>query len=546
VTNLKIQTYPDEGTAGDTVVAYVRVSSDAQAEHGVSLDAQEAELRRAIARDLPRTDIVVLRDEGFSAWGNKTRPAFAEMLDLIEGGRLSAIYAHAQDRLSRKAGEWHVLLNLCRENGVRLFTLDGGEVGFSADDDLIAGVKALLAERESAAKSHRVRSSIAHLREQGLWRGGPPPLGYRRGADRILVKTTEAPHIADAFCLFDEGELGVRAVSRFLTERIGCEVSRHQAHYILRNPTYAGKIAVGVTQGRGRPRERVIEGLHKPIVTVEVFDSVQRRLDESAAADARHSVRNTFGRVARCGICKSALRFKRTRTNGQERTYYQCEKRGCVTNSAPTESFEATVVFALAGVRYTLEERLEDETWEVAFPNTHELVAARRELNDVDAAISRVVALVASGDLRESDAREALNGKYAEQAHLRPLVASLEAGGISRREALEALRDELRGLDRYAHARDRIAGISAIPFWMYGTREKRQAFINRVVDRIELFPADPTRPLDARCDYRLAHLWVSFRAGIHLPLKLLPARRDQVHSPALRELGFGRTADLVW
>ncbi len=67
-------------TATDRAVLYVRVSTDEQARHGVSLEAQEERLR-AYCTMRGFEVAATIRDEGVSAYKHlHTRPGGAELL----------------------------------------------------------------------------------------------------------------------------------------------------------------------------------------------------------------------------------------------------------------------------------------------------------------------------------------------------------------------------------------------------------------------------------------------------------------------------------
>ena len=84
---------------GTPVVAYLPVSTDGQADAGVSLEAQRAKVNAyAQLYDLDLVEIVV--DGGISA---KTldRPGLQRALDLLEAGKASGLLVAKLDRLTR-------------------------------------------------------------------------------------------------------------------------------------------------------------------------------------------------------------------------------------------------------------------------------------------------------------------------------------------------------------------------------------------------------------------------------------------------------------
>src|SRR5438132_14410555 len=85
----------------EAAVAYVRVSTTEQAQHGVSLDAQEERIR-AYCKMAGLDMVAVIREEGVS--GSKalaTRPGGQEVMSLVQSGVAHHVVALKLDRLFR-------------------------------------------------------------------------------------------------------------------------------------------------------------------------------------------------------------------------------------------------------------------------------------------------------------------------------------------------------------------------------------------------------------------------------------------------------------
>ena len=80
-------------------VGYVRVSTDKQADQGVSLDAQAEKIRAmALVHDRELVEIIV--DSGESAKSLK-RPGMAKLLAVVDAGKVQAVIIAKLDRLTR-------------------------------------------------------------------------------------------------------------------------------------------------------------------------------------------------------------------------------------------------------------------------------------------------------------------------------------------------------------------------------------------------------------------------------------------------------------
>ena len=86
-------------TTTTKAIGYIRVSTDRQADHGVSLEAQKAKLTAyAALYDLELVEVIV--DPGASAKTLK-RPGLQRALQLLRQGQATALLVAKLDRLTR-------------------------------------------------------------------------------------------------------------------------------------------------------------------------------------------------------------------------------------------------------------------------------------------------------------------------------------------------------------------------------------------------------------------------------------------------------------
>lgn len=89
-------------------IGYIRVSTDDQADHGASLEAQRTALRAEADRRGASLDI--LADEGASG-KTMNRPALQDALARLDAGQADALMAVRLDRLSRSVADFAGLLD---------------------------------------------------------------------------------------------------------------------------------------------------------------------------------------------------------------------------------------------------------------------------------------------------------------------------------------------------------------------------------------------------------------------------------------------------
>jgi len=102
-------------------IDYVRVSTDRQAEQGVSLEAQEAKIRAmATVQGADLLDIIV--DGGESA-KTLNRPGLQRLLDLINAGTVESLILAKLDRLTRSVKDLCGLLERFGKRKVALVSV---------------------------------------------------------------------------------------------------------------------------------------------------------------------------------------------------------------------------------------------------------------------------------------------------------------------------------------------------------------------------------------------------------------------------------------
>jgi len=163
--------------------AYLRVSTDKQAEHGVSLDAQRAKVE-AYASLYDLELVAVLVDAGVSA-KSLDRPALSEALGLLDSGEAEALLVVKLDRLTRSVKDLGTLVEryFARPNGPALMSVSEQIDTRSAAGRLVLNVLASVAQWEREATGERTSAALAHKRARGEYTGGRVPYGFRVGAD---------------------------------------------------------------------------------------------------------------------------------------------------------------------------------------------------------------------------------------------------------------------------------------------------------------------------------------------------------------------------
>jgi DNA invertase Pin-like site-specific DNA recombinase len=211
------------------VVAYLRVSTDRQAEEGFGLEVQEGQVRRWCDTHGHRL-IAVYRDEGISGVKDTAdRPGLAKALTALEGSAEIFIVARL-DRLARALTDQAAVLPLaCPPHG-RVVAVDAGEIAPDDPDDpmrtAMRQMMGVFAQLDRAMVVARMRAGRRQKEAKGGYAGrGSPRLGQRSEAGELVADETEQATIARLVELADAGwslrQIGAQLEGEGLTPKRG-------------------------------------------------------------------------------------------------------------------------------------------------------------------------------------------------------------------------------------------------------------------------------------------------------------------------------------
>lgn len=195
-------------------IGYIRVSTDKQADKGVSLDAQREKLEAyAKLYDLDLVDVIV--DAGESA-KTLNRPGLERALSML-GNEADALLVVKLDRLTRSVADLGALLETHFKNAALLSVSEQIDTRTAAGR-LVLNVLASVSQWEREAIGERTSAAMRHKQAQGQYIGGKVPYGYTLEAGE-LVKHENEQKVIQCVRELRESGLSYRAIVSELQSR---------------------------------------------------------------------------------------------------------------------------------------------------------------------------------------------------------------------------------------------------------------------------------------------------------------------------------------
>jgi len=304
----------------EKVALYVRVSTEEQANEGVSIDAQLAALRTyAKLNNWLVTDEYV--DAGYTG-GNDERPALQRLLLDAKAHKFDMVAVAKLDRFYRNL---RLLLNTIHEFdelGINFIATQENLNTSTTMGRFSLQIMGVIAEWERGRIAERIKEAQTQLVEAGNWKTGRTPYGYRWLAKekRWEVIEDEAKVVQYIYHLYNEERLGIEKIVLRLNYE-GYKTRRSvlwgysPVHSILTHPTYEGMHSLG---------------LQMPAIVDEGTWQLAQRNREQARSIKKEVKDWLLQGIAVCGLCGHILHCRQAKPNKPR--YYVCMGRDKITH----------------------------------------------------------------------------------------------------------------------------------------------------------------------------------------------------------------------
>jgi len=304
---------------------YVRVSTDEQAKEGYSIRAQIDKLKNYI--EIKDWGLYkVYADEGISGKNISDRPAINELISDIKSGKVNNVLVYKIDRLTRSTKDLIELTELFNNVKCGFNSLMESIDTQTASGRMFLKIIGIFAEFERENTIERVKLACEKKVKEGFTLAGSTmSYGYNRenGEKIQTINHEEAKIVREVYSMYLDGNMSYAGIARNLNHR-GIKPKRGDAWHhasirgMLTNATYIGKVRYALDD---EERYFEAEGKHEPIISEEIFYSVQKKIGNiKRVAYTKRPKDDSFF----CGVLYCAECGARMQTNGE----YKKNKEG--------------------------------------------------------------------------------------------------------------------------------------------------------------------------------------------------------------------------
>lgn len=284
----------------------------------------------------------VIKEYADNGWSGilDSRPAFNEMIVDILRKRVNMIIVKDLSRLTRDKNKTGYYTEIFfPDNDVRFISvndyIDSGE-RYEIDDTIM--LRGIVNQSYLQDISKKIKSVIKDMKEQGKYVQNGAPYGYKKSEDdkyKLVVDRKVVDNVKMIFDMYLKGysqgqiakELTQRKIDtpkKYKGQKVAINEWRNDSiSRILKDPTYTGALILNkyetdylTKKTKKIPREewRLKENTHEAIIEKEVFEEVQKMLEDKFYKPKRH-YEYLLKDLVYCGHCKSKMQYKnRART----------------------------------------------------------------------------------------------------------------------------------------------------------------------------------------------------------------------------------------
>lgn len=293
---------------------YIRVSTEEQAVHGLSLEAQkEALLQHANDRGYSIVDVYA--DEGITARKQlKNRKELQRLLADVKKDKVDVILVTKLDRWFRNIKDYYTVQDILEAHNCNWRTIFENYDTSTASGRLHINIMLSVNQDECDRTSERIKAVFKHKRENKEVCSGNVPYGYYIDENKHMqIDEEKAKEIQDTYNHY-ELHNNMMQTRNYLSDKYGY-ITYSATRKRLTHEAYTG-----VVNG--------IKDFCPAIITAKQYKNVQRLIgmNKKEYKPKTPQEEYIFSGMLKCKICGSAFNSNRIYRSGSVYKFYRCQK----------------------------------------------------------------------------------------------------------------------------------------------------------------------------------------------------------------------------
>jgi len=339
-----------EAKTKQVAAIYVRVSTEEQAKKGYSIQAQI----EILAQYCKLYDIAIYKiykEMGVSGKNILDRTALNELLRDSTSNYFTCVIVWKINRLSRNLKDLLYLVDKLENTGVSFMSYSEKFDTSTPIGRMTLQILGSIAEFERNTIIENVKLGLDQRAKEGKWTGNHV-FGYDNIDKEIVINSSEAETVKRIFSMYLDNNIGLRKIAYTLNKegyktKRNCNFDITYIKRVLTNPVYKGYVRHQLRTDR---EYYEVKGVHEPIITEEMYNLVQEKLNSRSLSWSRSLNNFILVGLLKCKQCGYNMQSSYGKYKDKTYRYYKCGKyhregkHSCSPNTVNADNIEKAVL----------------------------------------------------------------------------------------------------------------------------------------------------------------------------------------------------------